>query len=684
MALTSKSFSRRLEFLVPCLHAFALVFLNAWVCRRAFYTESTGHFNSVHGLWLALARIRGLDFYRPDWWPYSGAGQPAGFIYAPLIPFLTALLSHISGISLPLAFHILSGAVYCLGPLTLYIFFWRAGIPGAGFAAGLIYSFLSPSQWLVPDAQFQWAGGLAARRMMLIFDWDDLPHLTAFALMPLAAWFLSRALERGRFRDYIWSGITMTVMTLASMFGLTLSAIIAVTVSLAVVPFYKPWRVLTAALLRSAAVAVCAWIFVSPWAPPSLIAAIRADSVYGETDRPIHPFGALVIVALCTAVVWILVWRRPLSWPARWTALFACPAILIPVIAQYAGMRFVPQPGRYKLEMEFAIAAIVALCVRPLALRMAPWLRVLLLIPLLIGVRHQIHSYRAAGRSFTQAVDVKSSIEYRSAEWLARNLPSVRVAPVGSISMWLNYFTDAPQVFGEGYSLAFNGTVELASYAVRQGVVDAGKDAEYSLLWLKALGAHAVVVPGPRSPEFWRPLLHPGKFEGVLPVLWREDDTTIYRIPQRSESLAHVLRPGDLVQAPPYNSLDVEQIRRFVAALDNPSAAQASFKWVGANKARIRARIDPGQIIAVQTNWSPGWHARLGGRELKTWHELKTWKDGLGLMAIQPDCAGDCEISLDFDGGAEARITRVASAFVPFAVAGFALFRRKRLATVGG
>jgi hypothetical protein len=47
-------------------------------------------------------------------------------------------------------------------------------------------------------------------------------------------------------------------------------------------------------------------------------------------------------------------------------------------------------------------------------------------------------------------------------------------------------------------------------------------------------------------------------------------------------------------------------------------------------------------------------------------------------MAIEPDCVGDCEISLDFDGGAEARITRVASAFVPFAVAGFALFRRRR------
>jgi hypothetical protein len=62
------------------------------------------------------------------------------------------------------------------------------------------------------------------------------------------------------------------------------------------------------------------------------------------------------------------------------------------------------------------------------------------------------------------------------------------------------------------------------------------------LLWLKAFGVQAIAVPGKNSPETWHPFQRPDKFDGLLEPIWRRFDTTIYKVPIRSLSLAHVVR----------------------------------------------------------------------------------------------------------------------------------------------
>ena len=66
----------------------------------------------------------------------------------------------------------------------------------------------------------------------------------------------------------------------------------------------------------------------------------------------------------------------------------------------------------------------------------------------------------------------------------------------------------------------------------------------------------AVAVSGPRSQQYWKPYTHAAKFEGVLPVLWSEDDVTIYRVPVRTESQAHVAPRGVLVTRAPATASD--------------------------------------------------------------------------------------------------------------------------------
>ena len=144
--------------------------LNAYICQDAFITESTGHWHSMHGDWIAMARLIGLDWLPPRWWPYWGGGAPIQYAYAPLVPAVTAIIARLFQVSLPLAFNTLTGLVYCLGPVLLYVASWRLfRAPGYSFVAALAYSLLSPVQIIAPDPGLHAAAAFGDRRMYLAF-----------------------------------------------------------------------------------------------------------------------------------------------------------------------------------------------------------------------------------------------------------------------------------------------------------------------------------------------------------------------------------------------------------------------------------------------------------------------------------------------------------------------------------
>jgi hypothetical protein len=116
----------------------------------------------------------------------------------------------------------------------------------------------------------------------------------------------------------------------------------------------------------------------------------------------------------------------------------------------------------------------------------------------------------------------------------------------GSMAVFLNTFAPTEQLSAQPYTTAPNWEEQVGVYTIYSGQNAGVRDGEISLLWLKAFGVQSVAVPGPHSPEYWKPFVNPRKFDGMLPVLWQEDDTTIYRVPERSASLAHVLRPDQL------------------------------------------------------------------------------------------------------------------------------------------
>jgi len=178
------------------------------------------------------------------------------------------------------------------------------------------------------------------------------------------------------------------------------------------------------------------------------------------------------------------------------------------------------------------------------------------------------------------------------------------------------------------------------------------------------MGVHAVSVAGPTSEENYKDFQRNFTvFDGVLPVAAQDRGDTIYRVPQRTPGLAHVVPEEALIVRRPINGIDTDEIQRFVTALDDPSLPVATMQRIDSSHVRIQTTLAAGQVIALQTNYHPGWHATAAGKP------AALSPDGIGMMVIRPACSGDCVVMMEFDGGTEWKITRVLSVLAMLGVA---------------
>jgi hypothetical protein len=132
---------------------------------------------------------------------------------------------------------------------------------------------------------------------------------------------------------------------------------------------------------------------------------------------------------------------------------------------------------------------------------------------------------------------------------------------------------------------------------VYNGGATAEEDARVSLAWLRAFGVGGIAVSGPNSQEYWKPYAHPNKFDGLLPILWRSDGVTIYQVPQRTASLAHVVPAAAMVTRPPAAASDISEIEAYGRALEDPSLPVADMHWDGTNRIFVRANVSSGQAV---------------------------------------------------------------------------------------
>ena len=268
---------------------------------------------------------------------------------------------------------------------------------------------------------------------------------------------------------------------------------------------------------------------------------------------------------------------------------------------------FLPQPHRYKFEMEMALCLVIVFAVRRGMARVPVTIRRAALLVLLTLAAEQVANHRRLEKESHSRGTSPGPWSIGPPFGPQKSYPDIRFFLPGSIAQWANAFTDVQQFTGGSFSMATNQVQQRADIAIGFGVGDVQNDARLALTWLKAYGVGMIAIGGKDSDEYWHAFVHPEKFNGVLPALWREGGVTMYRVPLREFTLAHIVPVNALVSHTPRDAEDVRSVERYVAGLDNPSLPGTAFQWEALNRIRIRTTAAPGQALSVQVSYHPGW-----------------------------------------------------------------------------
>ncbi len=665
----------------------ALFILNAAVAWRLFHVEYLSQTGTGESLTIAYTR------YARDHWPdlvwcrFWFGGMPFQNAYVPGLLLSAAAVSWAAHLSAAAAFHHVAAFMYSMGPVTLFWMAFRLTRSASwSFSAGLLYSLVSPSAFLVPDIRRDLGSLFWDQRLHVMAAYGDNPHVASLTLLPLAILALDLALEKKRPVYYVLAALALAAVPLTNWPGAIAlaSAVLAYALSMPVmsrdadvpsrdadVPSRD--RLLSRDLLsrdllsrdrqgavlvwlRMLGLAALAYALAIPWMLPSTILSTQAAVQGFETADRFSPRHLLyiAILALCTWILLRLFAAARAPAYLRFFLLFFFYMGAITLAWYWLGVTLLAQPNRFHMAMEMGFTLSLVFAVRLLFQDRAATVRERLRLPIAVAFAIlcvvQFVQYRSYARRLIRGIDITQTSEYKTARWFDRHMPDSRVMVPGSTTFWMNVFTDTPQLAGCCLQSVRTQTIPIASYGINTDLTAENRAVENSLLWFQALGVRAVAVSGPRSTEVYKPFLHPHKFEGRLPVLWRDGDDVIYEVPWQYYSIAHAIQPGDLVERTPINGVDTEPLAPYVAAIERPDAPELRVRWPDNETIVITGDVKPGQIVSVQENAHPGWHATVDGSP------RRVFADKLGLIVVAPTCSGNCTIELRYDGGAELRV----------------------------
>jgi len=623
--------------------AFAVALVNIALVSPLYQVEYTDQMGSIEAAFISLARYI-LDHF-PDlqWFPLWYTGIPYQNTYPPLLPLSVAALAAVARIPPGFAYHALTAALYCLGPVALFWLVHRlSGSRTQALFAGLAWSLFSPSYFLIPEVHRDALNYFDVRRFQVLYEYGEGPHIASMTLMLVALASLDAAVRKSDVRRWL---LCSAALAAAVMFNWIGAFALAVCILCYLLARGRGW-------LRTAGAGGYAYLLVSPWIPPSTIAVIafNAQFVAGRfAFTPRHWLYAALFALALAGLVWALSRARaPLE--IRFAVLLAAcfTGVVIPWYCWRIAV--VPQPWRYQPEFDLALCLLGVAVGERLSRFLPPRLRLVVGSALALACVPFTLDLCDVTHPMVKAIDIHRTIEWRTAHWTSQHLSGARVYAPGSIAFWFNAFSDVAQLSG-GFD---QGDLQPTMPGVRYQIL-AGPDGAMARDWLRIYGCDAVIVSGPASQEQFKPYAYPRKFDGVLPVLWRESDVTIYAVPRRSRALAHVVRRADLAPGFPPDASRPAELQPFLAALEDPGLPPATFQWLGTRHARMAADLRPGYLIAVQVAYHRGWSARVNGQA------RRVWGDPLGLMIVDPRCDGPCVVDLAYDGGLEMTILRVLS-----------------------
>jgi hypothetical protein len=583
---------------------------------------------SVAGSFIAFARYIRDHWHELGWFPLWFGGMPIEQVYQPGLHYLVAFLASADWrISPARAYHFVTAICYSLGPVSLLLmaYYFRCSLHYAT-AAAAIYAVVSPSIWIFPEVRHDSGSLLSMRRLQNLVQYGDGPHVAALAILPLALVAIDFGCKSRRFIALLPAVALCSALVLTNWPG-------AIGLSLAVLAYLlvqRSWH----ASLRVGLVAIgtgTVVLAVVPWDTVSNT-VFQAQSSNGYFPfTPMHAIYAGVVLSMV-----VLCRRLRASGYVQFVAAFFVITSAITIPYSWFGFALLPQP--YRFQQEWEIAAALLLGFAAMSLR---WWLALVLAPCLIITALQ-------GALTVRPIDVTQTFEYRFAQKVSRWSIGGRVFAPGSAALWMNVWSDTPQFAGccDASIPSWVHRVALHTIYTDQNATEAqARDA--STLWLKAYGVNLIGVTDAESTEAYKAFAHPLKFQG-LDLIWSEPGAYLYHLSHLT--LVQVIRAEELVRHTPANGLDVDELRTYVAALERTCDLGSSrfldgcrmIHFENPSQGTVRVNMKPGEILTVHITYHPRWKATIGSKP------LRTRSDALGQLVVEPECVGECNITLRY------------------------------------
>ena len=635
------------------LLALLILGLNLWLNAPLFMSGELPFRGSVEGGYVGMARFIAQHPGMWGWNPLPYCGLPAQFMYVPALLYLSAFFMHLLPQAAPeMVYRTIVSLATCLGPVTLFLFalhFTRSR--RWALAAALAYSFLSPSYGLFPAVEKDRGIAQLPWRVQVLAKYGEGPHNTGLTLLPMALLAVWLAGTRRSFASILAAAVLLAAIPLTNWvaaFALAFSVLLLLLAAWGE-PEFRAWRALAAAAL--------AYLLACFWLTPSFVKIIAFN-------WPVDSFGYKVghqqewavagMVGGALAIRAIFRWRRG----SFYFCLVTMGAFVFGWIATafyIYGVDTIPESRRYAIEFEFFLALALVEALR-LTLRTGNSTYRLCAIGsaglLLLAGSPQLWAYCTQGWDRWRPVPKSETIEYRLASWMAQHPPQGRVYATGGLRFRLNAYYDLPQVGGAFETGLRNRLPVDLALGIRSGDhLREGNEAEDTVTELKALGAEYVVVHGPKSREYYRDFVRPGRLLPALQEVFHLEDDRIYALPPRR--LAHLLRPGEVADADVRKHPDV--LARYVAATEDAARPALAASWADNNRLAIAGTVREGDVVGVQVNADPGWSATQDGRE------IAMTQDKLGFVVLHPAAAASTRMELHFTGTLEQRLTALLS-----------------------
>ena len=607
------------------LDAVLLCLLAAWFVKPMFRMDYWQNWGSIESTFIADARFLNENWSHPYWQPLWYLGTRFDFIYPPALRYGTAWTARTFGVLPVRAYHLYVCLFFCLGIAGVYLFTRALSRSRwAAWGAALATLLVSPSFLLLKANRLDSLDWMP-QRLWALMRYGEGPHITALALVPIALLFGYRALQKRRPLDFALCAAACALVVLNNFYGATALAVFFAVLVWSVFITSRDWRVLA----RAAGIAALVYGLTAFWLVPAYLRLSLRNMQYVAPP----PTAVSKWVALAAVLVFLaLSWRFARGRAERVYPVFLAGALffwsLIVLGNAFFEFRVIGDPPRLIPELDLAIILAVAELFRWLWQRPWRWRKAVRAAIVVVSAAALATSYRYVRhpwKLYQPDPNYRQRVEYRMQDWIARHLPEARIFVAGSVRMWFDAWNSLAQPGGGSDQGLLNPLSAIPHWPIAMAEAP-----EPSVLWLKAIGADAIIVSDKTSQEEYHDYQFPRKFAGVLPVLYDDQQgNVIYGVPRRWRSLARVVERAQLAAFWPKSLvLDEGELRTYVDLLENGPDAPAEMRWLSTDAFRLRARVAEGQSLLVLVSHDRPWRAWSGD------HEIPVQRDRLGFIRL--------------------------------------------------